>query len=50
MLCLAAAAALPAAENYPNRSIRMIVPFAAGGTVTVVAHTIAAEAQRHIEA
>jgi len=47
-LCLVAAAALQAAENYPNRPIRMIVPFAAGGTVTVVAHTIAAEAQRYL--
>lgn len=48
ILCLVAAAALEAAESYPSRPIRMIVPFAAGGTVTVVAHTIAAEAQRHL--
>ena len=48
MLGLVAAAPLQAAEHYPTRPIRMIVPFAAGGTVTVVAHTIAAEAQRHL--
>src|SRR5688572_23508419 len=47
-LCVVAAGGLQAAENYPNRPIRMIVPFAAGGTVTVVAHTIAAEAQSHL--
>ncbi|HYC44904.1 MAG TPA: tripartite tricarboxylate transporter substrate-binding protein [Burkholderiales bacterium] len=48
MLCLVAAGAVQAAESYPTRPIRMIVPFAAGGTVTVVAHTIAGEAQRHL--
>src|SRR5687767_9927596 len=48
MLCLVAAGGSLEAENYPNRPIRLIVPFAAGGTVTVAAHTIAAEAQRHL--
>ena len=48
MLSLVAAGGLRAGEDYPNRPIRMIVPFAAGGTVTVVAHTIAGEAQRHL--
>jgi len=41
-----AAAALPvatiaAAQNYPTRPVRIIVPFAAGGPATVLAHVIA---------
>lgn len=48
MAGLVAAGALQAGETYPDRPIRMIVPFAAGGTVMVVAHTIAGEAQRHL--
>lgn len=48
MLSLAAVDGLHAAEHYPSRPMRMIVPFAAGGTLTVVAHTVAGEAQRHL--
>ncbi|MCC7083208.1 MAG: tripartite tricarboxylate transporter substrate binding protein [Burkholderiales bacterium] len=37
---LASSAALPA-EQYPSRPIRMIVPFNAGGTATILARAIA---------
>jgi tripartite-type tricarboxylate transporter receptor subunit TctC len=47
-LCLgAAAAAMPVvsrsarAQTYPTRAVRIIVPFAAGGPATVLAHVIA---------
>jgi tripartite-type tricarboxylate transporter receptor subunit TctC len=40
--CLAAAAAgLAAAQSYPVKSVRMIVPFSAGGGTDIVARTIA---------
>lgn len=48
MLSLVAVGGLHAAEHYPSRPMRMIVPFAAGGTLTVIAHTVAGEAQRHL--
>lgn len=53
---LAAATALPlafsglseAADSYPARPIRMIVPFAAGGTASILARAIANEAEKHL--
>ena len=34
------------AQNYPNRPITMIVPFAAGGTSDVIARTVCQESLR----
>ena len=49
-LCLILLAVLPfrtvAAQELPQRSIRLIVPFAAGGGTDVVARTVAEEAGR----
>ena len=46
LLGAAAAAALASAhaqDNYPSRPIRMLLPFAAGGTVDIMARPIAAK-------
>ena len=42
LACAALATALPAAAAWPERPIRLIVPFSAGGTVDVVARSVAA--------
>ena len=39
LLCVSAA---EAADNYPNRSIRMIVPFVPGGAADIVARLVGA--------
>jgi tripartite-type tricarboxylate transporter receptor subunit TctC len=40
-LVLALSAALAHAQSYPNRSVRVIVPYPAGGTVDAVARVVA---------
>ncbi len=48
VMCVAIAIALPtmaAAQNYPDRAVRMIVPFATGGGVDVMARALANELQ-----
>ena len=52
----AAAAALfgspgiAAAQTYPDKPVRMVVAFGAGGTLDTLARIVSAEAQRHVEA
>src|SRR5690242_7118191 len=43
VLGLAFAPVTATAETYPERPIRMIVPFAAGGTVDIVARIVGAK-------
>ena len=41
--CLIASAAVAQAQNYPNRQIRLVVPFAAGGPADLLGRIIADE-------
>jgi len=47
-LCLAAAATLASAE-YPDRPIHVVVPFAAGGGVDVLARAIGQKLGDHLK-
>jgi tripartite-type tricarboxylate transporter receptor subunit TctC len=48
LLLTAMANVASAADAYPSRPIRMVVPFAAGGTASILARAIAHEAERHL--
>ena len=46
---VACAVASPAlAQNFPNRPIRIVVPFAAGGAVDTVGRIVAAKMADHL--
>jgi tripartite-type tricarboxylate transporter receptor subunit TctC len=48
VLLLAFLAQTQAAQTFPNRPVRLIVPFAAGGTTDVNARTIGAQLERQL--
>src|SRR5213592_4585916 len=48
-LMLAGAASAQAPDNYPNRPIRIIVPYPAGGIVDIVARTVTEQVGRDLK-
>jgi tripartite-type tricarboxylate transporter receptor subunit TctC len=43
LLCFAAAAGMASAQDYPNKPVRMIVPFGAGGSTDVLIRIVASK-------
>src|SRR2546429_3608461 len=48
-LMLAGAASAQAPDNYPNRPIRIIVPYPSGGIVDIVARTVTEQVGRDLK-